>query len=168
MSPFRVSFWNLVAIQFICISSFVCLLDIHRRKKGRKATIGLAPCELSFSFLLHLQYKLHPIFSGLNKIHWGSTIAESRCPLNDMPKDDWSISQVHKRPLGMKSSLGFESQVLLPASWLWVIYLISLNLNFLICKIEIIIVDTVILFDIIIISYRMLRILKANACKEIL
>ena len=49
MSPFGVSFWNLVAIQFICISSFVCLLDIHRRKKGRKATIGLAPYKLSFS-----------------------------------------------------------------------------------------------------------------------
>ena len=107
-------------------------------------------------------------YGGLNKIYWGSTIAESRCPLNDMPKDDCSISQVHKRPLGMNSSLGCEFQVLLPASWLWVIYLISLNLNFLICKIEIIIVDTVIIFDIIIISYRMLRILKANACKEIL
>lgn len=49
MSPFRVSFWNLVAIQFICISSFACLLDVHRRKKGREATIGLAPCKLSFS-----------------------------------------------------------------------------------------------------------------------
>lgn len=48
MSPFIVSFWNLVAIQFIYISSFVRLLDVHRRKKGRK-TIGLAPCKLSFS-----------------------------------------------------------------------------------------------------------------------
>lgn len=166
VSPFGVSFWNLIIWQFICFSSFVCLLIIHRRKKGSKE-IQKAPWKPIY--LLPLQNKLHLIFSG-TIIHWRSTIGQAVCHLSNMYKDDRHISQFLERAQVMKSSPGFEFQVLSQASWLWVNYLMSLIYKFLICRIRIVIVDSVITFVIVIVSYRILSVLKVNIfiCKETL